>query len=176
MAFDAKDKLWEGTYITYYDSYYEELVADTIIRRWQTLDEITKVLVALTASGSALSGWALWSDEGFKIIWVILAGLGAFIAIVHSAFGVSARLKDWGEIKRWFAILRIDLETFRYRMEFNPKFSVDELDKKFIVYRERYGDGVQRLKADIVRTRALEGNAQLELNKRLAENKVIEQI
>ncbi len=150
------------------------IAEDRIINRWQIVDELTKVLVALTASGSALSGWALWSNPQFKIIWVVLAGLGAILAIFHSTLGVPGRLKDWGECKRWFAMLRIDLETFRHRMTFNPEFSVNDFTDDFVEYRRRYGEGIQRIKNDILWTKSLEIKAQAELNERL-KNKNHEQ-
>jgi hypothetical protein len=170
MVFDPRDELWNATYNTYYDSYYEEIAADTIINRWQLVDEYTKVLVALTVSGSAVSGWSLWSNPRFKIIWIILAGLGAVLAIVHSALGVPGRLKDWGESKRWFAMLRIDMETFMYRMRVNPDFSVDDFTNDFVEYRRRFGEGHQRIKNDILWKKGLEFKAQKELDKRLKKN------
>jgi hypothetical protein len=54
MDFDPRDELWNAAFNTYYDAYYEEIAADKMISRWQILDELTKVLVALTASGSAM--------------------------------------------------------------------------------------------------------------------------
>ncbi len=170
MTFDPRDELWNAAFNTYYDAYYEEIAADKMINRWQILDEITKVLVAFTASGSAISGWALWSNQNFKYIWLILAGAGAVLALTHSTLGVSGRLKDWGEIKRWFATIRIDLETFRYRMTVDPEFPVDNFTKEFIDYRRRYGEGIQRLKNDIFRSNRLEKKAQSELNERLELN------
>ena len=62
MDTDPRDTLWTSAFDTYYDVYYEELVADEVNNRWQILDEVTKVLVALTASGSAISGWILWNE------------------------------------------------------------------------------------------------------------------
>jgi hypothetical protein len=170
MDFDPRDELWNAAFNTYYDAYYEEIAADKMISRWQILDELTKVLVALTASGSAISGWALWSDVNFKYIWIVMAGTGALLALIHSTLGVPGRLKDWGEIKRWFAIIRIDLETFRYQMTVDPEFSVDNFSKNFIDYRRRYGEGVQRLKNDILRTNRLERKSQTDLNERIQLN------
>ena len=170
MCFDPRDEIWNGTFNTYYDSFYEEIMADKIISRWQLLDEFSKVLVALTASGSALSGWALWSDPNFKHIWLLLAGFGAIFAILHSTLGVPGRLKDWGEVKRWFAMLRIELETFRYQMKFDPEFSVDNFKTEFINFRKKYCEGIQRIKNDIFWTKGLENKSQNELNDRINNN------
>ena len=132
MAFDPRDELWNATYDTLYFTYYNEILCDTLVRRWQITDDLTKVLVALTASGSAISGWALWSDQRFQFLWVGIAGFAALLSIVHSALGVPSRLKDWGDSKRRFASLRIELETFQYRMRVNPEFSTEEFMKELV--------------------------------------------
>ena len=169
MAVDSRDQIWEASFETYYEAHYEELVADRLVRQWQIVDEITKVLVALTVSGSAVSGWTLWNDPSFKTVWVILAGIGAVLSIIHVALGVPGRLKDWGEIKRSFAGLRIDLETFRYHMGIDPQFPVEEFKKEFDDYRWRFGDIYQRIKDDILRTRRLQAKAQDDLDERIAD-------
>jgi hypothetical protein len=173
MSYDARDELWGAAFDTYYDAYYEELLADRIISYWQLLDEATKILVALTASGSAVSGWTLWNDPNLKYIWAILAASGAFVALVHASMGVPHRLKDWMDIKRLFAVLRIDIETFRYRISVNPDFVIDVYTAEFIEYRKRYGDGVQQLKNDFLLTRCVAKSVQRELNVRLKNNHVI---
>ena len=66
MEHDARDVLWNRAFDTYYDSLFEETVADWIVDRWQIADDVTKVLVALTALGSGISGWALWNDPEWR--------------------------------------------------------------------------------------------------------------
>lgn len=68
MVFDPRDKLWEATYKTYFESFNMEIAAQNLIDRWQIVDELTKVLVALTASGSAVAGWTMWNNPNLKII------------------------------------------------------------------------------------------------------------
>jgi hypothetical protein len=169
MALDPRDSLWDATFDTYYDAYYEEIAADALINRWQLLDEVAKVVVALTASGSAVAGWALWNDPAFRTFWVVLAGLGAILAIVHATLGVPGRLKTWGEIKRAFVTLRIDLETFRYRMEADPAFDVGTFQQQFEQYRKRYTEAMQQLQNDILLTSRLENAAQDDLNARVKD-------
>ncbi len=169
MAFDQRDELWEVTFETYYDAYYNEQLADYLINRWQRVDESTKVLSALTASGSAVSGWALWNQPSFHLMWALLAGAAALLTITHAALAVPGRLKDQAELKRRFAGLRTDLETFRYRMRVNPDFSVDDFTKEFVTYRTRYSDSIQLLKNDLLLTSRLAKKAQSELNNFLKE-------
>lgn len=169
IRMDARDKLWELSFNIFYDAYFEEIVADQVQRRWEILDEITKVLVALTASGSAVSGWALWNQPGFRSIWVTIAAIGALLAIIHASLRVPERVKDWGSNEAAFTGLRIDLETFRYRMELDPEFSVEEFTKDFVQFRQRFGDLLQRRKSDVLLTNRLKDNAQTEVNARLKD-------
>lgn len=63
---ELKKAIWE----TFYKAMYYEILFDEISKRWQAFDFITRLLVALTASGSAIAGWALWNNDDFKYIWV----------------------------------------------------------------------------------------------------------
>ena len=167
MTVDPRDQSWEATYNTYYDAFYEELVSDSLIQKWQWLDEITKILVALTASGSAVSGWALWQQSELRYVWAILAALSAVLAIAHTALDIPGRLRDHGDTRRFFCGLRIDLETFRYRMQVDPEFPVDKFTGELVEYRRRFGEGYIQLRSDILLTDRIEEKCQSALNQRL---------
>ena len=170
---EQRDRLWESVFDTYYDTYFEEIVADYVSNRWMLVDSTTKVLVAITGSGSAISGWALWNTPGFKFIWIILAGLGAILAIANTALGVPGRLNEWIESKQVFTSLRIDLETLRYLMKINPDFSTKDFTNRFIEHRQRFSDASQKVKNDLCKTSRLKNKAQRELDVRIQikENK-----
>jgi len=68
MAIDPRDALWKATYVLYYNVYYGEMQANKLIIRWQLIDDITKVLMTVTAASSAVAGWTLWQQPDFKII------------------------------------------------------------------------------------------------------------
>jgi hypothetical protein len=140
-----------------------------MINRWQKVDDFTKVLVAATASGSAVAGWALWQRETLKIFWAVIAGLGALLAIAHAALGVTGRLKEWGECKRHFANLRIELETFRERMALDPNFDFQKFEEEFLSLKRKYAEGVQLLPSDIMLSWRLENITQHNINRRLAD-------
>jgi hypothetical protein len=170
MPFDPRDELWVAAFETYYDAFYQEKLSDELIDWWQRLDEFTKILVTATASGSAITGWALWNTPHFKTLWSVLAGIAALFSIIHASLGVPERLKYHGEIKRRSAGLRIELETFRYRMKINPNFIIDEFTKEFVEYRKRFSsDIIQLLKNDLLETRWLQVKIQDNLNFQLAD-------
>ncbi len=169
MEEHQRDEIWNASFDTFYDSYYEEIAADLVVNRWQYVDETAKVLVALTVSGSAVSGWVLWNQPYFQTGWAILAGFAAVLAIVHATLGVPGRLGDLGDMRRYFGSLRIDLETFRQRMKIDPRFPVEEFTGEFVEYRRRYAEGMQRRKNDILITDGIQTSAQNQLNDRLGD-------
>jgi hypothetical protein len=164
------EELWKAVFDTYYDAFFNEVVADRVINRWQIVDDTSKILIAVTASGSAISGWALWNQPGYRLVWTGLATLSAVIGIVHTSLAVAHRVRDWVEIKRSFASLRIELETLMYRMKFDFKAGNREFKREFIKQRRQYLKAVQRLRNDILLRKGLEVTAQRDLDKRLAQD------
>ena len=169
MATDPRDEIWSATFDTYYETFFEEMACEVLLDRWQWLNDVTKVLIALTASGSAVAGWALWQNEDAKLLWTGIAAASALLAIVHSALDVSGRLKSHGDNRRLFAALRIDLETFRYRMQVDPSFPVEKFTSELVKLRERFGQAIDRGKNDIMLTNGLRRRVQGELNERLGD-------
>jgi hypothetical protein len=167
---DDREELWSAAYETYYDCLFEELIADSLITRWGSVDEATKVLVMITASGSAVSGWALWNQTGYRLLWLGISGVAAFLSIAHTALGIPGRIKAHSEDKRRFAGLRTEMETFRYSMRVHRDgFNVEQFMDEFREYRRRYSEYVQLLSNDIARTQGLELKTQAEVNARLGD-------
>jgi hypothetical protein len=167
MAYDERDEIWKATWNTYYDSFYQELLAEKMVIIWQRVDEIARFIIALTASGSAIAGWALWSSPEYKNLWAIIAGLGALLAIVQRAFDITKRLSEWGNLRSFFSSLRIDLDTFQYHMKFDPSFPIPEFTKEFDNFRKRYTEGFKGTKTDILLISYLKNKTQRELNQRI---------
>jgi hypothetical protein len=69
-------------------------------------------------------------------------------------------LHDQGEAKRRWAGLRIDLETFRFRMKVEPNFVIENFLREFDGSRKRYGDAIQHSKEDILSTNRTERRVQ----------------
>lgn len=169
MEFDQRDQIWKSSFDIYYDCYFEEMVADHLLYRWSLLDDINKWLVAITASGSVISGWALWSDPNLKTIWAVLAGLSAILAITHTALGVQQRIKNWEDAKKSFVILRIELDSLRQDMTMDAEFKINEIVERLQDLRSRFCDQMSRLSPDTLRNRWLEGKIQNKLNDKIAD-------
>lgn len=169
MEIDPRDTIWEKSFSTYYDCYFEEIVSERLVYRWGMLDDVTKVLVAITASGSVISGWALWNDPSFKIVWISLAGLGAFLSVIHATLNVQSKVKEWENLKKDFTGLRIKIETSRHKMEINPQFDINEYTKQYEEQRSKYSELMKRIGGDITRTTKFQTKAQNDLNLKLAD-------
>ena len=167
MSFDSRDVIWDKIFEVYYDSYWVEILSDKVIGIWQKTDDITKLIVALTTSGSAVSGWALWNEPGFKCIWIIFAGISAILSITHASLGVAGKVKDWTETKRQFTTLRIELEICRDLMEINPDFSIQDFEKHYKKKKKKYGEMYPSINNDILLSKRWKVKSQNELNAKL---------
>jgi hypothetical protein len=164
---DSTQSLWNASFDTYFDCMFEEWLAAAMIGRLSAIDDITKVLVAATASGSAIAGWAVWEHPGSKIIWAICSGVAALLSVVHSSLGISTRIKSHAEDQRRFSSLRADLETFRYRMQFEQTLDLAQLEKDFFAFRQRFSENIQALANDSFRTNRLEIKTHHRIENRL---------
>ena len=164
-----RDQLWRVSVETFYRIYYAESLTNSLIKSWQRWDEIAKCAIAITATTSAVSGWALWSLPKFRIAWSIFAGLGAVCAILHPTLKVPDRLRDLIGVTQYLKGLRINLETFRYKMEVDPNFEIEKVKKEFLGYRDQYSEGSKRMKNDILLTKRRRTKVQEELNVELRD-------
>ncbi len=118
-----RSHLWGQSFESYYQCYFEEMVAEKLGARWLFLDNLTKLFVAATASGSAISGWALWGMPNFRFVWVLVAGSGALFSVIHAALGVQSKVKEWESSRKDFTSLRFDIETFRQKIAIDSNVS-----------------------------------------------------
>jgi hypothetical protein len=167
MAVNPRDVIWEKSFSTYYSCYYEEMISERLVYRWGLFDDITKVLVALTASGSVVAGWALWNDPNLKYVWISIAGIGAVLSIVHATLNVQSKVKEWENLKKDFTNLRIKIETFRHKMEIDPQFDIEDFTKKYEDQRTKYGELIKRIGGDITRTSNFQNKTQNDLDLKL---------
>jgi len=164
-----RDHLWEVSFETFYDAKYIEVLSERLEGEWLIVDKVVAVLVALTASGSAVAGWALWKDGTPASLWAVLSGSAALLAIVHSTLGVPATLKAHGECRRYFTHLSLDIESLRMRMRTNQSFDIDTLEAQFDDCRKRFSSGIGLRQADLLSTRRFQVKVQEALNEQLAD-------
>lgn len=157
------ENYWKHSFRTFYRTYFQELMAGALVGRWQRIDLIIVFFVAITASGSAISGGALWNQPGGKVAWATLAGIVSIASIAHAVAGVPSRLKQQEELRRAFAELRIDIDTFQQQLTIG--LSDDQARSQFEHLRGRYRKLTGSASPDIVYTSKLSLKIQGQLNK-----------
>jgi hypothetical protein len=162
-----RDQLWRVSAETFYKVYYSESLTSALIKLWERWDEVAKFVIAITATTSVVSGWTLWNLPNFKIIWSIIAGLGAIFTILRANLKVPDRLRDLISVAQHLKGLRINLETFRYKMELDPNFVIEEFNDEFLGYRDQYSEDSQQLQNDIFLTKKRRIKVQEELDAEL---------
>ena len=167
-ASDPRDILWEESFRVFYDAYYEQLLAEKLLRKWHWADLWSRLLVAVTASGSAIAAWAVWGLAGFNIVWAVVAGVAALFSVVHSVLNVSSRLKELSESRAAFLLIRTGAEAIRRRMRMNPKFTVAKFTTAIERLGKMYAEAESKLAVDVFRTRRLEFRVQDEVDSLIA--------
>jgi hypothetical protein len=165
------DRLFKETFATYYDAHFYEIEAEMLAQKWQRVDEVVKVIVAVTASGSAVASWAIWQKPGLQMLWAILSGIAALAAIIHATLGVPGRLKDWIEIRGFFLVLRNDLQILRQRMRAAPNLPIETIQSDYEALRKRFAEGEAKIKSDILLSTRLRVAAQQQLDDRIQRAK-----
>lgn len=155
----------------FYESFYQERLSEVLTRRWNMIDLTTKLLIALTASGSAIAGWALWNTPGGKFFWAMIAGVASISSIANGVMGVPTRVKEQEEIRQAFSKLRVDLEMFRQRLKLN--FDPNQLVSQYTELQDGYTKCMEQLNSDIALTIGLRKDVQIDLNEFLKEKEYI---
>jgi hypothetical protein len=165
------DALKESSFGTLYKALFQEACAEAVVSRWQKLDLIVALLVAATASGSAVAGWALWSEPGWRTIWATGAGTAALGAIIDNAMTVPSRIKEQEELRRVFSGLRVSLETFREELKIG--LDADNARQRYTKILERYEQVVTGARRDLALTKGLSIRVQREVNDKLKQGGLI---
>lgn len=165
MEIDKRDNLWEASFEIFYDCYFEEIVSSKLVQFWSIVDDVTKWLVALTASSSAIAGWALWNDAGYKELWLAVSMVASFLSITHSSLGIQSRIKSWSETKKSFVMLRMELQSIRQDISIDPRFEIEKMQERLLKARSKYEDAMSQLGTDSFRSNKIERKAQEQLNK-----------
>lgn len=114
---DDQGALWRKVFRLTFKAWYAEMLIATWLGRWRAVDGFVAVGTAVTASGSAIAGWSLWSDQGWKEVWIALAGITALASIAHTKLGIGSRIDvlqaSWSD----FLDIRSDSKSLLDRMD-----------------------------------------------------------
>lgn len=161
-------ELWAAIHTDHYACYYEEAVADYLVSRWRLLDTITKFLTALTASGSSVAAWAVWtSSTTGHASWAIMSGVAAVIALIHMSLGISDRIKEDTLIFSTFQQLRLDLEILKKKMRLRQNETLTAYLNDYRDLTSKFGKAYALKRPDFFMTLNRERKIQADINKRL---------
>lgn len=162
-----RDELWGATWETFYDASYYEILFGSLLKNWQTFDFVTRLLVALTASGSAVAGWALWNDVNYKDYWVFAAGIASLLSIVHATLNTPDKVKNYAQLSNDIASVKLKYETLRQELKIFPEFDVEANFDKHKKLREEYQRVIESYSPDFLTTDSIRNNSQTLLNNKL---------
>jgi len=162
-----RNELWKIAWETFYDASYYEILFGETSKNWQTFDFVARLLVAFTVSGSAVSGWALWNDEEYKIGWVIFAGAASVISIIHATLNTNDKLKHYAQLSADISDVKLEYETFRHELSIYPDFDVDQNFKKHQRLREKFQKVISSYTTDFLASKRVQNMAQNILNQKL---------
>lgn len=171
IAVFDENKFRDAVLDTYYEAYYQELMCDFLGSRWSTIDVVTSFVVAITASGSAVTGLAFWSTPGGKAYWAAIAIASSVIALAHGILHVAEKVKVWGDLRRTFIELRVKLETLIQDLSIEHSF--ENQKKQYTALREQYERLASGAPSDLIATNGARAKVQDSLDKLLAKRGLI---
>src|SRR5580698_3750073 len=143
---------WNARYIAFYTAYYQELLAELVIARWEGIDLFISLLVAITASGSTISGLTLWNLQPWKWVWITLSVTASVAAIFKTVARVGEHLKRQAEYRRDFSLLRSKLQFILYKMTSDGDSQA--LESEFVALNGKLEELKSKLDPDIAATDA----------------------
>lgn len=162
-----RDELWNAVWDGFYDAFYNEILFGEILKNWQKFDFITRLVIAFTASGSAIAGWTLWNDDDYKILWVFIAGAASILSIIHTTLNTPDRVKNYAALANNISDIRLEYETFQHELKIYREFDVDESFIKHKELRAKYKQILQSYSPDFLTTDKIKNTSQTMLNKKL---------
>lgn len=160
-------KYWPETYQVFYDSYYNELILESLSVKLERANVFMSMLIMATASGSAIAGWALWDRPGFKTLWAVLAAVASVAAIASNALQLPQLLKTYGNLHGNFSQLRLELQHFAYSL--HRHVTEEEAEKELEEFHRRYAAIEKRTTPGIFVTRKLKEAKQGQLDEILKQ-------
>src|SRR5229473_435576 len=168
MQQPTRESIWEISFETLYEATYQEIASEWVGNWWQRVDITTAILVAATASTSAIAGWALWSRVEWRWLWAVFAGAASVASVVHGSLQVPNRVKEQEGYRKSFSQIRVGLETLRQKIKFG--LDSNEAMAEHLKIREAFLKTIGDARPDIALTVQVRNRVQDMANDRLKEN------
>lgn len=153
---------WEAVFDSLYDAYFQELLSVRLGRRWQKYNLVASFLVAITASGSAVTSLALWQRSDMQWVWTVLSAIAAVTSILHGVARVQERLKAQEDLRGKFCGLRVKLDTLA--QEVRAGNIGQPQANQYTEYRQMLGNLTQEAPNDLAYTDGLGEQAKKDVN------------
>jgi hypothetical protein len=155
------DLYWDPAYRVLYDTWMQELISEELMNFWGRFNTFSSILVAITATGSAIAGWTLFNSTVGKVIWGILSGIAALFSIVDSTLGVPGRVKEQSDQRSMFLALRVRIEYFCSSL---ARIDATRAETELGSLSIEHQDARKKAKGDVIWTRKWQKKTQLQLN------------
>ncbi len=164
----AEQALWASAWTTQWKAYYQVCEGELLIARWKMIHLAISLLIAVTASGSAVAGFALWNRPGWSYLWALLVLLASLAAIVSSTIGVPDRLREQEQSHREFTKVYVGLEGLL--MDYRMKKPLADMQSQFAELRKQYALAMaNQVISDYVLTDGLRQQAYERANREFGE-------
>jgi hypothetical protein len=144
----------------------QELVSEQLSNFWGRFNALSTILVAATATGSAIAGWTLFNTTVGRVIWGVLSGVAALASLLDSTLAVPRRVKEQSDQRSMFLELRIKLEEFCNAL---GRTDTTKAQHQFESLSREYKAAMKRAKGDIIWTKKWNRKTQLRLNAIMVE-------
>jgi hypothetical protein len=109
-----KKNFLNSLFTVWYNTSYGEATAKHALTSWGRVSTAIKLLVGITASGSAIAALSFWKEQ--QMYWMVLVGTAAIASWIDSGLSPATRIKNWSSAKTGFAVIRNSLEILRTKM------------------------------------------------------------
>lgn len=136
------DLLWEQSYVIHYDTLFQEIRYEILLKWLKVADTSSAWIVAVTVTGTGIGGWALWGTEVGKYIWGSIASVASLVSITHAVLRIADHQKHHMEVFRTLRALRRRIESFRQSIRRDqivptPE-KIQEAEGKYLTLRDAF--------------------------------------
>jgi hypothetical protein len=149
-----------------YDSYMQELISEALVDFWSRFEAVSSLLIAVTATGSTVAGWAVWKTGSGIIVWGAFSGIASLLAVISGTLQIPTRIKSQNELGMalWDIGQRAEALYEKVRALDNK-----EIEKQLTILDREYREAMKKTHRDMIMTRKWRARLQKLLNERMEE-------
>ena len=88
-----------------------------VIERTQKTNLGLEIIIALGATVTGVSGWALWETDAGLILWPIIASVSALIAVIKPMLNFSKKIEKYSKMYAGYADIYYKIRTLKEFIE-----------------------------------------------------------